>query len=128
MVTKFKKILELLKKDWGKVYLLALIQLDTPTEKWSIDVSVENITDASAATKFFDYLYNTLKENLSDKELSEISRVSLHTPEEHIVTLFNEAVEVDDGGVVTLSNTKLNGYTIEKAYVFASNKYEEPII
>ncbi len=123
MVEKFKKILHILEEEKGIVYLLALIRLDSfVDEKWSLEISLDGLKDASTASEFFSYIYDLLVSNLSKSELGEIGRISLHTPDEHIVELFNATVDVPSGGVVTLKDQRINGYKILEAYVFSSKK------
>ncbi len=125
IITKFNTVFRNIKKEKGSdFYLFMVLRMDEFTDKWSVVVSAPWNTSKNQHGSF-RYIAEKIREVLTPEEISTIARIGTFLPDEHLVTLFNQAVRVRDGDPVKLENRKINGYFVHEAYIFESIPFKD---
>lgn len=119
IVNKFQTIYSSIRAEKGPFYLFMILKMDELIDKWSVVASASWIKRESQAENF-KYITDKIRGTLTAEESLAIARVGTFQPEEHLVRLINNAVRVQGGQAVYMTNNKINGYLIHEAYVFES--------
>ena len=119
MVEKFKKIIEIIKNNKGRVDLFAFLKIDELSDKWSIVLSADEWMSegGEGSEKDFEYVRNLIRENLSDDERLSISRIGIFPKSNHLVIAllqYKSGTEIKD-------DTKVNGNIVHQGYILESN-------
>ena len=122
MVDKFQKILESIRSEKGEVTFLGIFKMDEFTDKWSLLLSAEWITNEKR-DDFFKYFTALIRKTLNEDEAKSIARVGLFPTDEHLIDLL---LNYKTG--TRIQEQTVNGNVIHDGYVLASNRNLEPHI
>lgn len=121
----YKKALSEFRSNNGNkpVYLLAVLKMDELVDRWSIIVSIDQMTTETRRTTFSTFI-KALQDNLSSEELDEIARIAFYTPDEHLMQLFFEKFTA---GQHIKEDAKVNGNVIHEGYIITINKEPQAV-
>lgn len=116
MVEKFQKILERIVDTKGDVVLLGIFKMDDITEKWSVIIAANWISQENRDDCFL-YVSSIIQEELSEEETSKIARIGIFDSSAHLVKLL-----LDFKSGSEIKERQINGNTIHHGFILASNK------
>lgn len=116
MVEKFEKILREITKEKGEVVFFGLFKMDEITNKWSVLLAADWISEESRDQCFF-LVKKIILENLSNADTSAIARIGIFESTDHLIKLL---LNFKTGS--NILNQQINGNIIHEGVVLASNK------
>lgn len=116
MVEKFQKILEKIIKENDKVLFFGFFKMDEFTDKWSVVFCADWLNEKNN-DKFFKFLINEMKKDLSEEESKSIARIGIFSKDEHLIDLL---LKFKTGS--RIQNQKVNGNVIHDGYIIVSNQ------
>jgi len=120
IITKFQTIFSTIKLEKNSnFYLFMVLKMDEYTDKWSVVVSAPWMTSENSRESF-NYIAQKITQVLTKEEVSNLARIGVFQPNEHLITLVTQTIRIQDAEPMKIENTKLNGYTIHEAYIFES--------
>ncbi len=119
MVDKFQQILERIMRENGEVIFFGIFKMDEFTDKWSVLLSAEWLTEDKRGA-FFSSFTSIIKEALSEEEAQSIARVGLFSVDDHLIDLL---LNYRTGSRIL--EQPINGNVIHEGYILVSNRKVE---
>jgi hypothetical protein len=93
--------------------LFAAFKMDDITDKWSVLVATEQVTEEVKREIFFK-LVDLFVRHLDDDERNSIARIGMYSVQDHLVQLILNAYKTGDE---ITSDQKINGNVIHEGYI-----------